>query len=369
MGLSRAALAALPLLLAGLLLPCTQGKQVVLSNLALPLDTAGNALLTGEATLVQSSGVWYLYMNNWGGCPGVDCCSSGKCAACCFNPPSRAYPDGCVYTANHSVGVYSTTDFESWTYGGVALPLTARRAGIEFRPQVIPPSPTRSTWLMYYEDRWSGGKGNPGYALATSATPFGPFVTVADTVLLPGKGRVGDYDVFVDEDGTCYHVRTGITVVQLNATCTGPSEVAPYELPNGGVEGPSMFKRAGVYYILVGQGCCACKGGSNVVVYTAASPLGPYTLAGDVGSNATAGHTYHDSSPYNFVTRAQGSKVAVVPAADGTLQYLWLGNAWVTAPTGARNADLLYWTVLGFDGAGNITQIVRADSAVLSLPG
>jgi hypothetical protein len=362
--LLRALAAALPLLSGGV-----HGKQVVLSNLALPVDTAGNALLTGEATLVQSSGVWYLYTNNWGGCPGVDCCTMGKCAACCFSPPSPAYPDACVYTANHSVVVYATTDFETWSFGGVALPVSTRRAGTEFRPQVIPPSPTRSTWLMWYEDRWTEGKTNPGYALATSATPFGPFVTADDTVVIPGQGRVGDYDLFVDEDGTCYHVRTGITVVQLNSSCTGPSEVAPYELPNGGVEGPSMFKRGGLYYLLVGLGCCACKGGSNVVVYTASAPLGPFTLAGDVGSNTTAGHTFEASSPYNFVTRAQGSKVAVVPAADGTLQYLWLGNTWVSSRSGARNADLLYWTVLNFDDAGNITQIVRADSAVLSLPG
>ena len=55
---------------------------------------------------------------------------------------------------------------------------------------------------MWYEDRWSSGGSNPGYAIATSPTPQGPFTTVADTVrMAPGGGRIGDYDVFVDEDG------------------------------------------------------------------------------------------------------------------------------------------------------------------------
>lgn len=94
--------------------------------------------------------------------PGVDCCgSSGGCAACCFNPPSSAYPDTCVYTTGHEVQVRSTTDFVTWEYLGVALPLSSRIPGIEFRPQVVF-SPVRGQWVMWYEDRWSNGTSNPG---------------------------------------------------------------------------------------------------------------------------------------------------------------------------------------------------------------
>jgi hypothetical protein len=57
---------------------------------------------------------------------------------------------------------------------------------------------------MWYEDRWSG---QTGYAVATSPTPQGPYTTVASTVnMAPGGGRIGDYDVFVDDDGTAYVV-------------------------------------------------------------------------------------------------------------------------------------------------------------------
>lgn len=107
-------------------------------------------------------------------------------------------------------------------------------------------------------------------------------------------------------------------------------------------------------------------------MYTATAPLGPYTLQGDVGSNTTAGHTFDKHSPWNYVTRAQGSKVIPLPWADGSTQYLWLGNAWVTGgagggPGGPRDSDLLYWTVLDFNATGAVQQIVRADTAVLDL--
>lgn len=156
-----------------------------------------------------------------------------------------------------------------------------------------------------------------------SPSPAGPFKTVNNTVNMGGDGRIGDYDLFVDSDGTAYHVRTGLIIEQLTPDYRAGTG-AVYTLPNAGVEGPSMFEREGWYYVLVGVGCCACRGGSNVVVYKSSSPLGPYTLqgihsssyylicclywgAGDVGSNP---QPFNKSSPFNYVTRAQQSVVS-----------------------------------------------------------
>ena len=87
-----------------------------------------------------------------------------------------------------------------------------------------------------------------------------------------------------------------------------------------------FFKRSGRYYILTGSGCCACKGGSSIDVFVASAPLGPYQYLGDVGS--VPGHAYDPHSPRNFVTRAQGSAMFVLPAADQSAepQFVWLGN-------------------------------------------
>ncbi len=121
-----------------LLLAACEGRTVRLSNTMLPRDRDGNELVTGEASILSTGGLYYVYFNNWGGCPGVDCCaSSGGCASCCFAPPSTAYPDACVYTGNHSFVAYSTPDFETWTNEGVVLDPSRRRPGIAFRPQVI----------------------------------------------------------------------------------------------------------------------------------------------------------------------------------------------------------------------------------------
>ena len=362
--LSRVVLLVLSLLCSpALLLLADRAEAAVLSNTELPLDTAGQLLRTGEASVLSVGGAYYLFFNDWGGCEGVDCCaSSGGCASCCFSPPSPAYPDACVYTSNHSVIVYRTADFERFDYLGVALSRESRRDGIEFRPQVLYQAAAAS-FVMWYEDRWAGQQ---GYAVAVSSRPEGPYTTVHDSVLMAGQGRVGDYDLFVDDDGAAFHVRTGLVVERLNAEYTaGTGEV--YELRNAAVEGPSMFKRDGVYYLLAGQGCCACRGGSNVVVYSASAPLGPYALQGDVGSNSSQPFDRH--SPYNYVTRAQGSKVFVVPDAAGAEQFVWLGNQWVTSslPGRPRNHDLLYWTVLQFDAQGSVQQIIRQPALNLTV--
>ena len=70
------------------------GDRATLSNVALPVDTSGAPLLTGEADVLHHDGAWYLYMNDWGGCAGVDCCDTeGGCGSCCFVPPTEQYPD------------------------------------------------------------------------------------------------------------------------------------------------------------------------------------------------------------------------------------------------------------------------------------
>ena len=339
------------------------GRSVTLSNVSLPKDTVGNDLVTGEASVLSWDGAYYFYFNDWGSCPGVDCCPSlFGCADCCFAPDSSQYPDTCVYADGHTVVVYRTTDFRTWTPMGVALPLANRKTGIEFRPRVIYRASTK-TFLMWYEDRWEG---QTGYAIAESATPEGPFTTIADSVNLHGTGRTGDFDLFVDDDGTAYHVRTGIVIEQLTPDLTaGTGDY--YSLSVPAVEAPVMFKRDGIYYLLVGVDCCACAGGSNILVYTAAHPLGPFTFQSDVGSNPSR---FNAHVPDHYVTGAQSTDVIRVPGADGSLQYLWLGNQWVTAggPGHPRDHDLLYWSILQFDGGGRVQHFVRQDVVTLSLP-
>ena len=69
----------------------SRDSPTVLSNIVLPKDTTGRALITGEADVLKHGDTYYLYFNNWGPCPGVDCCkTSAGCATCCF--------ERCVYS-------------------------------------------------------------------------------------------------------------------------------------------------------------------------------------------------------------------------------------------------------------------------------
>lgn len=129
--------------------------------------------------MLSSNGSFFFYVNDWGGCPGVDCCGSpGGCASCCFNPPSSRYPDTCVYAVNHTVLVYRTRDFVAWDYmvrspprsairaadtwpvcawQGGALPLAARLPGVEFRPQVVYNARTHQFVMWCVGPKLSGG--------------------------------------------------------------------------------------------------------------------------------------------------------------------------------------------------------------------
>lgn len=219
------------------------GHVTVLNNERLPVDTRGNPLLTGEASVLWSPDelAWYAYFNNWGSCGDVNCCNATfGCACCCF----RVLQGDCVYADGHVVVVYRTTDFATWEvrcvepancvatphssrlplspppsqqYLGEALPLANRKPGIVFRPTVVYNAATKM-YIMWYEDRWTG---QTGYAVATSRRPEGPFETIADTVNMTTPYKIGDFDIMVDTDGVAYHVRTGLVVEELNADYTG----------------------------------------------------------------------------------------------------------------------------------------------------
>ena len=343
---------------------------VVLSNTELPRDTDGKPLITGETSVVsRSDGTHYFYVNNWGGCADVDCCpSAGGCASCCYVPPTPQYPDPCVFTGNHSVVVYSTVDMVRWRRLGVALSLSNRPPGIEFRPHVVYNAHTRQ-YVMWYEDR-PQAISSAGYAVAVSDAPEGPFRTVASRVAVADVP--GDFDILVDDDGTAWHVQTttndpnatkGFVVTALDANFTAPAvprRASSFVAPRP-AEGPIFFKRDGSYYILGGTTCCACRGGASIYVFRAPSPLGPWRFIADVGSNPRpAGNPFDIHDPHSFTTNAQASAVVEI-----NRQWLWLGNQWVTGRW--RNADLLYWTVLKFDENGDVQQVVRAANATVHL--
>ena len=93
-----------------------------------------------------------------------------------------------------------------------------------------------------------------------------------------------------------------------------------------------------------------------------ASPAGPWTYQGDVGS--VPGRPFDAHSADNYVTKAQGSAAFTVGG-----QTVWLGNQWNSglsqSPPGPRNHDLLYWALLEFDEKGAVQQLTRQPNVTL----
>ena len=100
-------------------------KTATLSNVLLPTDQYGAPLITGEASVMAHGGEFWFYFNDWGSCPGVDCCAAeAGCASCCFDsPPEPLRPCQNPYGLNHTVQSYRTSDFVTWENMGVALSL------------------------------------------------------------------------------------------------------------------------------------------------------------------------------------------------------------------------------------------------------
>jgi len=117
------------------------------------------------------------------------------------------------------------------------------------------------------------------YVAATSDNPEGPFVVQNKQVNVSRGQQGGDFDLFVDADGTGYVVYSQnyvISVEQLTPDflySTGKSSLVFTEFF---VEAPTFFVRNGSYYILFGWCCCFCQQGSGILVHTATAPLGYY---------------------------------------------------------------------------------------------
>jgi len=351
---------------------------VTLSNVFLPTDQYGAEIFTGDGSVLKHSGFYYFYFNDWStSCPGVDCCNTSEgCAGHCYEKDDQPpYTADCrdlakgssPYGFYHFVRVYRTQDFKVFENLGIALDVDDRPPGVMFRPHVVFNEKTGLfvMWMDFGED---ASKGSIGYRVATSTNPSGPFVVTSNLpIRVPGEPQSGDYHLFIDDDGSAYHVRRSpygpprghnLTIVQLNDSYTGPLKlIASLEAPKE-VEAPVMFKRKGKYYVLSGVTCTACIVGSNMYVHQADSVEGPWNFLGDVGSQP--GVPYDPHNPSLYVTQAQGTSIFEVPAGDDST-FVWVGNQWNSGlakyPPGPRNHDLLYWAALPFNADGSIRQL------------
>lgn len=174
---------------------------------------------------------------------------------------------------NRGIEFYFSNDLKSWHHGGIALDKRDSYGNKWFwAPEVYH---INGKFYMYYtaEQR---------ICVATADSPAGPFVQERHEPMITDTHAI-DNTIFIDEDGTPYIfyvlIRNGfqIRVAELEkdmmtikpntaSTCIRPKQ--RWERMEGKVnEGPSIFKRNGVYYMLYsGNGYTSQKYGIGCAI-------------------------------------------------------------------------------------------------------
>lgn len=293
------------------LIPTGLTQNVTISNTQLRYDTGGNVIDAHDGRLVKFGNTYYLYGTAYGN------------------------TDGFV-TTNH-YHCYSSPDLTTWTFHGdlISNPPT----GVYYRPHVIyhAASGKYVLWYNWYQTLWLGQ-----YGVATCNSPTGPFVIQNSNVPMKrsSDGGVGDEDLFVDDDGTAYITYTTISSHSISIEKLSSDYLSSTQIDSGviasGCEACSMFKRNGIYYMLTDACCCFCPDGSGARVYTATSPLGPYTYR-------------------NNINRASTSSYPVAAVINGDRKGLnWAnGGGWNDSTSGVYPD----WAEVDFNGTKSITEI------------
>lgn len=202
--------------------------------------------------------------------------------------------------------VYSTEDMQTWTdHGPIMKPTDFSWAIRDAWASEVVEKDGRFWFYTAVEHNESDmGK---AIGVAVSDNPTGPFVDARGTALVSNSMTDGphwwddiDPTAFIDDDGTawllwgnanCYIARLNDNMIELD------SEIGIIDLPFF-TEGPWLFKREGLYYLLY-AGIDESESENEQVYYaTAPSVTGPYEFRGKIMGEAERSFTIHPGVEY-----------------------------------------------------------------------
>ena len=357
-------------------------RSVTIYNDRVRLDVAGNVVDAHDGCLVAFQGAFYLYGEYYGNLTGSSFAGGGWGAA-------------------PQLSVYSSPDLVAWTFRGHLFnsSIPSDKNYTKWIPTALVRDGTITLWF---------GSGAWSVATSTDGVNFDLATRYATSRL---GGSTDGTGLLLDDDGVGYvafaALSTGgalnsghlVSIERLAPDLLSSSLVnVSGFFPLDYVESPALLKRAGVYYLLTGSCCCACRGGSGLAVYTAASVLGPWALqAGRSDINCGAdvaicgGFGARQVGRSDIVINAQWWSVSLVPLAGGGTAYLLNGRRWLSGagnnagcddmcdndgrpfapcvnPAYQLRNDLDVWYPLEFDAAGNVLPLRQLDSFTLELP-
>lgn len=283
----------------------------------------------------------------------------------------RFYLYGSAFGTNQSYAawncpfaVYSSPNLKDWTFESDLIKDPPN--GVYYRPYVVfnPSTKKYVLWYNWYPTLWNGQAG-----VAVSDNPTGPFTIVNQKAHLLGSSP-GDGSLFVDEDGKGYYIYTdlatnyAIRVELLTADFLDTTNKSSNIMATG-AEAPLLFRRGDIYYALCGPLCSTCPKGSEVQVFTSASPLGPFStkLSANINRLPNGTNSAQETNKDWVVLVNRQSSIPIIPAqetwvasisAGGQSAYIWMGDRWSSSPDGLIAHDFQFWSPLDFTPDGHI---------------
>jgi hypothetical protein len=312
------------------------GRVATITNNITRFDCSGGPLNAHQGSMIRGAGNfsarYYLYGDWFRGCQPL-----GRGCRCVGDKPGMKV-DG--------VGIFSTADFTHWRHEDVAGGGHLQLFQGSNQPRVAF-FPSTGLYHMYLQFP---------LRLATSISPTGPWQLHRGQIEL-ATNRSGDMNVFVDADGVPYLIYTAglhaggdgrIRVQRLSLDGRRAiSNATSLPFPPSPCEAPLMFRRKRQYYALFGHNCGCCRQGSEVFVFTASHPLGPWKGGRDINTVDSA-----DGHQRRVVNGQSAFVLEIVPSAGGSSTFLWAADEWGTGVTRAANHQ--YWGSLAFYANGSV---------------
>ncbi|WP_405143132.1 family 43 glycosylhydrolase [Sphaerisporangium sp. NBC_01403] len=210
--------------------------------------------------------------------------------------------DGSTYFTMKDWRVWSTTDMVNWTDHGSPLSVAtfSWAKSDAWAGQTI----YRNGKFYWYVPTTNRSTGRMAIGVAVSDSPTGPFTDAIGRPLVE-NGEI-DPTVFIDDNGQAYlywgnphlsYVKLNTDMISYSGSVTQiPLTTAGFGTRSGDAnrptlfeEGPWVYKRNGLYYIVFAAKCC-----SEFIAYsTATSPTGPWTYRGTIMPTQGSSFTNH----------------------------------------------------------------------------
>lgn len=226
-------------------------------------------------------------------------------------------------SASEGVNVYSSKDLYNWKFEALALAPDSINSASDIakgclieRPKVIHNSKT-GKYVMWFHLELKG----QGYKAARAAVAISDKVTGPYTFInsfRPNGNMSRDMNLFVDEDGSAYHIYSSrenydLRIARLTDDYTAPT-VQDTMLFSKHREAPALFKHQHHYYLITSAATGWAP--NKATLHKASSIWGPWELLGNPMRGQNADSTFGGQSTY------------VLPVAGKQNAFIFMADKW-----------------------------------------